>query len=474
MLVGKNEPIEPNPKDPWGSDRLDREKIGENLTRLIRSVSQPFVLSVQAPWGHGKTSFINMWRAQLEKDQHVCLYFNAWKNDFSGDPLVSFCGALWGDLDRKLRSIGKGGQAQRQLVDLLEKAVDAAASIAASAPRNAFRIVSGGLADPASASQPERLKEHIKARVQAYSNEIRTIDEFREELGRFANVLSSEEIGYLAPLVVFVDELDRCRPTYSVELLEAIKHLFAAEGIVIVLSLDRKQLGHTVRQMFGSECDVDGYLKRFIDVPFNLPPLSTEDFCAMLNSRMKADEIPTIKNARFSGNIGNIICGWAQLFDMSLRDIERCFDRVNIALRTASKLGDDTIHVLLFLAALQTVRNDLYEEFLSTEKSTPQLLEQVWGTNPTRRFYFDRHCAFIEVATICARDGNAAAEKRLQELRESPTNASGHENLAWSRLMYLKEFLDHNREGFSETLARRWFGNAMTLLDLAHAFEPSD
>ncbi|WP_419182173.1 P-loop NTPase fold protein [Pantoea ananatis] len=34
------------------------------------------------------------------------------------------------------------------------------------------------------------------------------------------------------PLFVFVDELDRCRPTYAIEMLETIKHLFSIENVV--------------------------------------------------------------------------------------------------------------------------------------------------------------------------------------------------------------------------------------------------
>ena len=39
-------------------------------------------------------------------------------------------------------------------------------------------------------------------------------------------------------LFVFIDELDRCRPTYAIELLERIKHLLDIDGLVFILAMD--------------------------------------------------------------------------------------------------------------------------------------------------------------------------------------------------------------------------------------------
>ena len=46
-------------------------------------------------------------------------------------------------------------------------------------------------------------------------------------------------------LVIFVDELDRCRPIYAVQLLERIKHFFNDERITFVFSVNLVQLQHT-------------------------------------------------------------------------------------------------------------------------------------------------------------------------------------------------------------------------------------
>ena len=93
-MLKKNVEMEISADNPFLNDRLGRKQIAENLTLLVQSTNQPFVISVQAPWGWGKTTFIKMWKAQLESLGHVCFYFNAWENDFVEDPLIAFVGEI--------------------------------------------------------------------------------------------------------------------------------------------------------------------------------------------------------------------------------------------------------------------------------------------------------------------------------------------------------------------------------------------
>ena len=76
--------------NPFINDKLARFECAENLTNLIQATSEPFVLSINSPWGNGKTTFIKMWAQYLTNRGHPCVYFNAWENDFSDDPLISF------------------------------------------------------------------------------------------------------------------------------------------------------------------------------------------------------------------------------------------------------------------------------------------------------------------------------------------------------------------------------------------------
>ena len=90
----------------------------------------------------------------------------------------------------------------------------------------------------------------------------KNIISFKNSLANFIEKSTEDK-----PVVFIIDELDRCRPNYAVEVLEQIKHLFSVPKIVFVLSIDKEQLGHAVRGVYGSEkLNADEYLRRFIDI----------------------------------------------------------------------------------------------------------------------------------------------------------------------------------------------------------------
>ena len=88
-------------------------------------------------------------------------------------------------------------------------------------------------------------------------------------------------------LVIFIDELDRCKPDFAVKLLERIKHYFVNPDITFVFSINSMELQHTIKQYYGSEFDACKYLDRFFDLRIVLPDISTEKFlsCRVLWQR---------------------------------------------------------------------------------------------------------------------------------------------------------------------------------------------
>ena len=97
MQLTKNQPIEAfSPDDPFKDDVLGRESLVKELTKLIGTVleGESYVLSVNGPWGSGKTMFLRMWHAFLLSKGHPALYYNAWTTDYVDDPLAAFIGEL--------------------------------------------------------------------------------------------------------------------------------------------------------------------------------------------------------------------------------------------------------------------------------------------------------------------------------------------------------------------------------------------
>ena len=83
-------------------------------------------------------------------------------------------------------------------------------------------------------------------------------------------------------MVVFIDELDRCRPSYAIELLETGKHIFAVNHVVFVIAVNRSELSHSVKVLYGNDFGADGYLRRFFDMDFRLPEPDRGNFIQQL------------------------------------------------------------------------------------------------------------------------------------------------------------------------------------------------
>ena len=73
------------------------------------------------------------------------------------------------------------------------------------------------------------------------------------------------------PIILFIDELDRCRPDYAVDMLEVIKHVFDIENVKVVLVTNTKQLRAVINHRYGAEVDAQKYLDKFLKYSFALP-----------------------------------------------------------------------------------------------------------------------------------------------------------------------------------------------------------
>jgi len=79
----------------WENDCLNRKEEGQFLIHYLRerykqNKENLFVLNLNAEWGFGKTYFLENLALELKEEQHPVVYFDAWKNDYTKDPLLVF------------------------------------------------------------------------------------------------------------------------------------------------------------------------------------------------------------------------------------------------------------------------------------------------------------------------------------------------------------------------------------------------
>jgi len=297
-------------------------------------------MTVSSPWGTGKTTFVRMWKAYLESKGCPCVLFNAWEHDFAENPFLTFIAEMHSQLCTMQE---QDGQAHADALDILKGIGKKLFPRLISLGTKGLLGVSVDVEKLLGEDFGKGLSEALSGSLEAYASDVmekhddtkKLVEEFKTELKKVASSFGDK------PLFFFVDELDRCKPTYAVELLEAVKHLFDVDGVIFILSLDREQLGHSVRAAYGDRIDADGYLRRFIDLEYRIPKPSNEAFVRQLSEYYGVSEYPLFRHgrdidacAKFEDEFIKITKDW------TLRAIEKAFLRGTIMLRGIKALAD--------------------------------------------------------------------------------------------------------------------------------------
>lgn len=357
----KTLPVKVDPDSIYENDRLRRKEYVDNLTVLLSNVEAPLVLSINAPWGAGKTTFLKMLHANLASQKTNAVYFSAWETDFASDPLLAFLGEMNTFLSSQLQdSFGKRAW---------EKAKSAGGQILKRVVPVAVKVGTAGVIDLEQAFEGE-----ASALAGALSNDIiegyiknkELIDVFKENIKKM--LVGTEEDEGLGRLCIFVDELDRCRPTYAIELLERIKHLLDIPGLIFVLALDKTQLAHSVKAVYGADFDAAGYLKRFIDIEYGLPEPDLDVFVDYLFDHNDFEAYFRSTGMQDLHHDGQSLRSSMQLLaksqKLSLRSIEQLFTRLKLLIISTPVSQPFHPDITLYLIYLKEFDRLAYEGFV--------------------------------------------------------------------------------------------------------------
>lgn len=335
--------------NPFENDMLGRREPTEVLARVLPSIDGPCVLAVDAPWGAGKTTFLKMLAQHLRNLEFPVVEFNAWETDFTNDPFLALSQELT-DGVREYTAGPLGGE--------IEKVKRAAAEVLRLAVPGAIRLMTAGVLGVSPMMEKEAgqaLASYARTRLSEYLDARTSLGTFRASLGELAEELAIANGGL--PLVVIIDELDRCRPLYAVELLETAKHLFSVDGVVFVLAVNRGEIAHSIRTLYGAEFDAEGYLRRFFDIDFRLPEAERRPF---MEETMKAVGIE-------DDTVRDWLLPFFVASDLSLRRIAQSIHRLGMVISSLRK--DRPWHALAATMALvmRTLDADRYRAFTGGE-----------------------------------------------------------------------------------------------------------
>ncbi|MFQ2071641.1 P-loop NTPase fold protein [Aeromonas veronii] len=311
------------------ADRLDRARYAEFLTKYLAAEGKQrnYVLNLNAEWGAGKTWFIKRWYMEL-KAHYPTVYIDAWQQDFSDDPLLTVISSIIDQLkDATGNKVSIPDGIKPKLLGLLKLGGKLVLKSA---------IKKAGWEDSDFSVEGEDADKLVDTLCSNHKERYESIQYLKQEIRQWVEAAVSANLDQLDgqgrldyPAFILIDELDRCRPTYAVEMLETIKHIFDIPGVVFVLATDTEQLQHAIKVIYGDGFDAESYLGRFFHRRFTLGSISRREFIkqAVVDKKLHFEHVtvwPEITNSQVLVNVLTAVCDH---FSLSLRKTEQVLDR---------------------------------------------------------------------------------------------------------------------------------------------------
>lgn len=326
--------FEVNSDDPFKHDKVGRDAFVRELCSRIMAQEQAAVVAITGGFGTGKSAVLQMCSVVLRDQGATVTEFNAWQQSHSRNPLIDLVSALSREQQEVWRRV-------------LKVALRLSSSLVTG--MTGLPVALDSLVDSEDGTNPDPFE--------AWAVLEKGVNDFKKAVVELVEETESR-------FVLLIDELDRCIPDYAMGLLNVARHLFDIPGVVIVLGVNRTELEHRVRQVYGEKCDADAYLHRFVDLPIELPR----------PDRYRLDRYTTYVVASTGGAQHSTVftSTLGLLLDeahVSLRDIEQVARRVAQILPVVRQSGRFSLAELAAMLVLRIVDRDFYEELAAERKS---------------------------------------------------------------------------------------------------------
>lgn len=341
-------------------DVLDRNKKLVMLCKMLTNLDDNYNITIDGAWGSGKTFFVKQFKYLLEhikdyKDNvvfnendkdiikkcaknNLVIYYNAWENDdHEGHPLESIIYSILNDYP----------EYKKKLPDFSEfKKVF----------KSFFRdIIYAGTAEIIDLNNIDKMNS-----FEDYAIAIKTIAEKKESFNDLINLLLNGN----KRLILIIDELDRCKPTFAIQLLETIKHFYSNKKITILMSTNNFELSHSIKKVYGQDFDGYSYLNKFYDCIVYLD--NTEQ---VINDYLKNKLLFNINNYVVQ-EIANMLINY---YHLSLRECNKYVFMYNMLLNYIDgdypfSKDDKYLYsdLLLPLSIIYKIKNiELYNKFIN-------------------------------------------------------------------------------------------------------------
>ena len=292
-------------------DFLDYDYLIQTVQNIIMNDTLlPASIGVYGDWGSGKSSLMYMCKDRLIKiDKKIkCLVFNGWLFENYEDAKTAILGTIL-DVIAKEESLS---QKAKDIIKGLYKSIDKFKVVKGAVKYGTDFLLTGGMGTLFNITTNQILEkvkdnveksdlEEIRSNISDELNNKELREDIRKFQKEFATLLEESKI---SRLVVFIDELDRCRPDTILDTLEAIK-LFLFDGkVAFVIGADERHISYAVKSKFkdieGIQIDIGKeYLEKLIQYPIRIPRLNADEVeiyisCLLLQSELKTEDFQKV------------------------------------------------------------------------------------------------------------------------------------------------------------------------------------
>ncbi len=248
------------------ANRFNIESRIQEFIKILEVIESDFNISVEGSWGSGKTFFVKQLchvinnKIELEKysgnsEMSIeAIYFNANEFDFVDSPILALIYCLVKD-DKFLRIEVKR---RNSIIEDFAKLL---------------KVFSLGNIDLSDLSNSDSIIKSIVEQEEVYIIAERVIDSILEETAN--------------RLIIFIDELDRCDPRFSLKTFESLKRLFSNKKVNFIFSFDRTQMNNTISHLYGTGAGTKKYLQKFVDYTINLEVVDADRYTQFLTTSIE-------------------------------------------------------------------------------------------------------------------------------------------------------------------------------------------
>ncbi len=359
------------PEEDFGADLFGRKNFGIALANIVKNAADPLVISLDGNWGEGKSTFIKTWQKILNKEKVPNIYIDAFESDYVDDAFMVVAGAITDYVAEHAPP--------KKSKEFIDKAKNVGAHVLSLSAKIGIRAISAGvikdtdlkdfskIGEDISKDISSSAEKYIKDRLTNHKEERQSIEHFRSFLSTIPSSLKEPSE---SPLTVIIDELDRCRPSFAVEMLEKIKHLFSVPNVNFILVINKKQLQESIKSSYGANIDAHTYLQKFINIESTLPKKKgrngdIENYCRHLATQYN---ITTGDWVEYFSALGTQL-------NCSLRELERVYSNLAIMLISERSGVDPNEPLISTICMLKVMRPGIFEKLTVSDVTMEELIK---------------------------------------------------------------------------------------------------